>query len=86
MIPIIIMTIENDDDREFMIQLYLKYNTLMFSKAKQIVHDDFIAEDMVQEMLANLIDNIEKIRKIECCTLPSYLVICIRRVTMEKSF
>ena len=80
MIPIFLLTIENDDDREFMIELYLKYNKLMFVKAKGIVKDDYVAEDMVQETFAKIIEKIEKIRKIECCILPSYLVICIRRV------
>ncbi len=80
MIPIFLLSIENDNDRTFMINLYLKYNKLMFVKAKEIVKDDYVAEDMVQETFAKLIEKIEKIRKIERCILPSYLVICIRRV------
>lgn len=83
MIPIIIMAIENDDDREFMIRLYEQNKKLLYSTAKSIVHDNFIAEDMVQDALAKLIENIEKIEQIDCCVLPAYLVICIKRVCFD---
>ena len=77
------MAIENDDNRELMIDLYDTYYSLMYEKAKYIVKDAFVAEDMVQETLAKLIDSIGITRKIECCVLPAYLVICIKRTCID---
>ena len=37
MIPIIILAIENDDDREFMTALYMQYHSLMYKLIFDIV-------------------------------------------------
>ena len=72
MIPIIIMAIENENDREFMIRLYEKNKKLIYYTAQSIVRDKYIAEEIVQNTLVKLIENIEKTRQIECCVLPAY--------------
>ena len=57
MIPIIIMAIENENDREFMIRLYEKNKKLIYYTAQSIVRDKYIAEEIVQNTLVKLIEN-----------------------------
>ena len=58
MIPIIILTIENEDDRAFMEGLYLSYNRLMRSEIHKILKDSWATEDVEQNVLEKLIDKI----------------------------
>lgn len=84
MIPIIILAIENDDDRQFMIDLYIKYSGMMQSVAISILHDDAEAEDTVQDALEQLIMKIDKIKNFQCYILTSYIVSTIRRVSLNR--
>ena len=47
MIPIIILSIENEDDREFMSRLYLDYRKRMFAGILGYVSDRSAAEDVL---------------------------------------
>ena len=51
MIPIIILAIENDDDREFMTALYMQYHSLMYKLIFDIVKSPWDTEDILQEVL-----------------------------------
>ena len=64
MIPITILAIENDDDRTFMIQLYIDYRWFMYNIAYEIIQDSQIAEDMVSQAVCELIDALDDIRKL----------------------
>ncbi len=79
MLFLMLMAIESEDDQAFLIDLYNEYCQLMCDKAESIVHNKQDAEDIVQDMLAYMIANLQKFRKINCCTLPFYLVMCIKR-------
>lgn len=46
-IPIVILQIENDDDRLFVAELYQEYKYIMFKTAYNIVEDTHTAEDLV---------------------------------------
>lgn len=47
MIPYIILTIENDDDREFMADLYRTYHRLLYKEIYEIVQDSWNTEDLM---------------------------------------
>lgn len=46
MIPICILAIEDSDDREFMSQLFVQYQRLMYSTIFEILHDTWATEDV----------------------------------------
>ena len=52
----IIAAIENDIEREFITQIYLKFYKKMRAKAFFIVHNDSEADEIVQEAFVNLIE------------------------------
>lgn len=60
--PLIILAIENDDDRLFMQNIYLDYHKLMFSIAYQVAENKYVAEDLVSETCVSLIDKIDTLR------------------------
>lgn len=60
-----------------------KNKKLIYYTAQSIVRDKYIAEEIVQNTLVKLIENIEKTRQIECCVLPAYLVIYVKRICFD---
>lgn len=81
MIPTIILTIENDDDRTFMTQLYLDYQYLMYAEIKKLVSDNWVAEDILQESLVRLIDKIDTLRTLNQRRRINYLITTVRNQT-----
>ncbi len=74
MIPIIILAIEDDDEREFMTWLYMEYRWLMFSKVKEIVHNDSTAEDLVHDAVIKLIDKANVLMSLDKRRLVPYVI------------
>lgn len=62
MIPCCILAIENDDDRDFMIDLYENYKQLMHSTVRKLVKNEHDIEDLTQDVLVKLIDKIDLLR------------------------
>lgn len=75
MIPICILAIDNDDDREFMSRLFLSYNRLMYNEIIKIIHDPWVADDLLQATLEKLIDKITELRNKDRDRLVSYIIV-----------
>ena len=71
------MTIENDDDRDFIAALYDKYYKLCYKRAYAIVQNHAVAEDMINDAFIKLIDKIELLRQMECYKTCTYIVITV---------
>lgn len=78
MIPFAILVIEDDDDREFMTQLYINYQHLMFMEIKKMISDDWIAEDILHDSIVRLIDKIPLLRSLDNRRQINYLVTTVR--------
>lgn len=83
MIPIAILAIEDDDDRTFVIQLYVDYRWFMYNIAYEIIQDSQIAEDIVSQAVCELIDALADIRKINSCKLKSYIALLVRNDSID---
>lgn len=75
MIPLYILAIEDDDDREFMSQLYLAYNRLMYNEIFKIIHDPWVTDDLLQTTLEKLIDKVQELRNKDREHLVSYIIV-----------
>ena len=64
-LPLMILAIENDDDRTFITQIYLKYRKLMYAISINIVREPQTAEDMVASAITEMIEEIDMLRKIQ---------------------
>lgn len=74
MIPYCILVIEDDDDREFMTNLFLEYQRLMYSEIYKIVRDIWSTEDIMQSTLVKLIDKIPLLRSFDRNHLVNYVI------------
>ena len=73
MLPIIILAIEDDDDRAFMTNIYLKYERLMFSEAYKVTKHIQDTEDVLQISLVKLIEKIPLLRRLDQKRLVHYI-------------
>lgn len=78
MIPTIILTIENNDDREFMTQLYLDNQYIMYSEIYKLVQDPWVAEDILQDSLVRLIDKIPTLKTLNTRRQVNYVITTVR--------
>jgi RNA polymerase sigma-70 factor (ECF subfamily) len=75
MFPLILLTVESPDDRDFLIGLYHDYYRLMFSMAGKYVRNPVDKDDVVQNALVKLIGCVEKLKKLESCALSTFIAI-----------
>ncbi len=74
MIPVMILAIENDYDRDFMTSLYFDYNRLILFEISSIAGKTDSVEDLVQETLVRLIDKVELLETLDQRRLVAYIV------------
>lgn len=82
-LPLMILAIDNDDDRAYITDLYLKFRKLMYSVAIDIVRDPQIAEDMVASAITEMIEKIDILREIDCCRMRSYISAIVRNDSID---
>ena len=70
----IILAIENEGDREFMMWLYTQFHALLYSEIRKIVRNDWDTEDLLQNVLEKLIDKIPKLREMDRKGMINYLI------------
>lgn len=74
MIPVCILAIEDESDREYMTQLYLQYQRLMYSTINKITQDSWLTEDVMQTSLEKLIDKIPLLKSFDRNRLVNYII------------
>ena len=74
MIPYCILVIEDDDDREFMEELFFHYKKLMYHEIYKIAKNEWDAEDIMQSTLLKLIDKISLLRSLERNQRINYII------------
>lgn len=74
MLPLIIMAIEDEDDKAFMTWLYLQYRRLIYSEVRKIVGNTDEAEDLLQSVVEKLIEKLPLLRGMEQSRLVNYII------------
>lgn len=83
MVTLICTTIQEPDDREYILGIYKEFQNLMFYTAKKYINDQTICEDIVQDSILKLIEKIDMIRAKERCILAGYIVSIVRNVSIN---
>ena len=78
MIPICILAIEDDSDREFMSWLYQQYHRLMYWEIYDLLHDQWATEDILQNSLIKLINKIPALREKDRNQQVNYIIATCR--------
>lgn len=73
MIPMIIMAIEDEDDRSFMANLYVDYQRLMYKVIASYTTNKWDADDIFQSTLPKLIDKLADLRRMSKDKLTNYI-------------
>lgn len=74
MIPSCILLIEDEDEREWMAQLYLQYQRLMYSTIHKIVDDPWEIEDILQTSLEKMINKLSLLKTLDRNRLVNYII------------
>ena len=74
MFPLIIMAIEDENDRAFMTWLYLQYRRLIYSEVRKIVGNTDEVEDLVQTVVEKLLEKLPLLREMEQTKLVNYII------------
>lgn len=85
MIPIIIATIEDPDDREFMSALYMQYRNLMYKVILEVNNNSWDAEDIIQEVLVKLIDKISTLKGLAPPQRLNYIAVSCKNTAYNYS-
>ena len=62
MLPLVIMAIEDEDDKAFMTWLYLQYRRLIYSEVRKITGNTDEVEDLLQSVVEKLIEKLSLLR------------------------
>lgn len=84
MLPVFILSIEEDGKREFMTELYLRFYSPMLKRAMAIVCDENCAEEIVQETFLQLIKNADLVMNIDRPKIPYYLMAAVRNTAVSS--
>ena len=77
-VPLALMSIASEDDREYMVALYLKYNRRLFAYALKITRNWQVAEDAVHDAFVSLISNVSELRQMEGGRLEGYVFVTVK--------
>lgn len=83
MIMMIIQSLENDDDKFFMVNLYRDYYGLVRKTVYNITHDVQNAEDLIDDTFLRLIEKISLLRTLDNCKTAAYVVYTSRSVAIN---
>lgn len=83
MLPLVLLTIENEEDRLFMKELYLTYHQLMYGMALRVTGNRDAAQDAVSESVLSLMKKTALLRTLECNKLRSYVVITVKHTAIS---
>lgn len=76
--PAAILAIEDENDREFMKQLYIEHHLSMYRMARALSHSLPDAEDIVSEACVALIRKIPVLRALDCNVLQGYIISTVK--------
>ena len=71
MLFLLLSTIQDDDDRAFLLNLYTEYYALVKSTVSRVTHGGQDSEDLIEDTFLKLIDKIPLLRLLQnsllCC-------------------
>lgn len=84
MLPMAILTMEDEDDRAYMTRLYREYRALMLKTAWDYSRDMGTVDDVVSESCIALIRHLGKLKAMEKGALRAYIVITVRNKAIDE--
>lgn len=83
MILATISALDNDSDKEFMLDIYHRYNTLIRKTIYKLIKNPKDLEDLTNETFIKLIEKISTIRDFSCHKLTAYIVYTSKSIAID---
>ena len=83
LVPIVILSLESDGDREFMSELYVNYRALMYKTAWSFTKVPADVDDIISDSCVALIKQISKLRDMNDNEIRQYIVITVRNTAIN---
>jgi RNA polymerase sigma-70 factor (ECF subfamily) len=77
------MTIESEEERSFVEEIYHRYHTKMLAICMSILKNTADAEDALTDTFLRIIDNLEKFTAVEEDHLPGLIAICTKNTALN---
>ena len=74
----IISAINDENERNFVEELYIKHSKTMWKYAMYLTKNKDEADELLQTSFEKIIISIDAVKKINCCKIKSYLVYIVR--------
>ena len=75
--------IETEENKSKFEQIYKKYKQTMFFVANRVLRDEYLSEDVVHQAFIRIIDNLDKIDKIDCHKTKGFIVIIVENIAID---
>ncbi|MBO5779014.1 MAG: RNA polymerase sigma factor [Clostridia bacterium] len=79
----ILMTIESEEERSFVEEIYHRYHSKMLAICMSILKNAADAEDAVTDTFLRIIDNVEKFTAVAQDQLPGLIAICTKNTALN---
>jgi len=73
----------NDDDRDFMLNLYKNYYNLTRKNIYCFTRSQTDIEDLINDVFVKLIEKVSLLRTFDCCRITTYIVYTIKSVSIN---
>lgn len=83
MIPFVILAIEDDEDRAFMMEVYLQYERLIWSEIRKFLKDEHDPEEVFQDCLVKLVRHVKKLRSMETRNMVNYMISTVKNTCID---
>ena len=77
-IPLVITSIQNEEDREFFKELYINHHVVMYRMARRYTDSSFDAEDIVSNAIVYLLGKTSLLRSLDPPALHTYVFLSVR--------
>lgn len=84
MLPFVILAIEDDSDKAFMTELFLRYERLMYSEARKIIKNQCDPDDIVNTALVKLIEKMSTLRSLSERQRVNYLITTVKHTALTE--
>ena len=79
-LPIILASLETEEEKQAFELLYHQYESLMFTRANDILRNREDAEDAVQEAFLRIAENFHKINAADCHKQKGFVVVVVENI------
>lgn len=83
MLPVLFLTLDDEDDRQFIANLYEDYYSIMKKRALQFVHDSNIVDDLINDSFVRLIDKIEILKDLDKYKTVAYIINTLKNTAIN---